>query len=271
MESHALVPAFGMTAQGTHLHAPRFPSQRSSYRDSNTPSWPTIILVHGAFVDGSAWQAVHRILRTDGYTVRIAQNPTTSLADDAAAIRRVVELQDGPVILVGHSYGGAVITEAGSHPKVVGLVYIAAFAPDTGESVSWLMNDPTPGTPVPPIIPAQQDGFLLLDRSKFAASFAADVDAETARHMAESQVPWGIGALTGTVTEPAWRRKPSWYLVAADDKMIPARAQWAMAKRAGSRVTETGGSHALYVSKPAVVASTIANAARGAAVAAKCA
>ena len=271
MESHALVPACGMTAQGTHFQASRFPNQRSRYRESKMPARPTIILVHGAFVDGSAWQAVHRILRNDGYTVRIAQNPTTSLADDATAIRRTVDAQDGPVILVGHSYGGAVITEAGSHPKVTGLVYIAAFAPDEGESVSWLMNDPTPGAPVPPIVPAQQDGFLLLDRTKFAASFAADVDAETARHMADSQVPWGIGALTGTVTEPAWRRKPSWYLVAADDKMIPARAQWAMAKRAGSRVTETSGSHALYVSKPAVVASAIATAARGTTVAARCA
>ena len=271
MESHALVPACGMTAQGTHFQASRFPNQRSRYRESKMPARPTIILVHGAFVDGSAWQAVQRILRDDGYTVRIAQNPTTSLADDAAAIRRAVDAQDGPVILVGHSYGGAVITEAGSHPKVAGLVYIAAFAPDEGESVSWLMNDPTPGAPVPPIVPAQQDGFLLLDRTKFAASFAADVDAETARHMADSQVPWGIGALTGTVTEPAWRRKPSWYLVAADDKMIPARAQWAMAKRAGSRVTETSGSHALYVSKPAVVASAIATAARGTTVAVRCA
>ena len=271
MPSPALVPAFGMTAQGAHLPALRFPNLRSSYRDTKTPARPTIVLVHGAFVDGSAWQAVYRILRNEGFTVRIAQNPTTSLADDVAETRRLVDTQDGPVILVGHSYGGAVITEAGSHPNVVGLVYVAAFAPDRGESVSWLMNDPTPGAPVPPIVPAQRDGFLLLDRTKFAASFAADVDAETAQHMAESQVPWGIGALNGAITEPAWRRKPSWYLVAADDRMIPARAQWAMAKRAGSRVTETGGSHALYVSRPAVVAATIVNATSGAVVSAKCA
>ena len=241
-----------------------------AWEPESAAAQPTIVLVHGGFVDGSGWQGVYNILRKDGYAVRVVQNPTTSLADDVAATRRVVDAQEGPVVLVGHSYGGVVVTEAGNNPKVAGLVYIAAFAPDKGESVSSLIKDPPPGAPVPPILPPQ-DGFLLLDQAKFAASFAADVDAETARHMAESQVPWGIGALTGAVTEPAWRRKPSWYLVAADDKMIPARAQWAMAKRAGSRVTETGGSHALYVSKPAVVASAIATAARGTTVAARCA
>lgn len=223
---------------------------------------PAIVLVHGGFVDGSGWQGVYNILRKDGYTVRIVQNPTTSLTDDVAATRRVVDAQDGPVVLVGHSYGGAVITEAGTDPKVAGLVYIAAFAPDKGESVSSLIKDPPPGAPVPPILPPQ-DGFLLLDRAKFAASFAGDVDAETAQFMAESQVPWGVEALEGSVTEPAWRTKPSWYLVATDDKMIPPPAQRAMAKRAGSLVTETGGSHAVYVSKPAAVAAIIVTATNG--------
>jgi pimeloyl-ACP methyl ester carboxylesterase len=213
-------------------------------------------------VDGSGWQGVYNILRKDGYTVRIVQNPTTSLTDDVAATRRVVDAQDGPVVLVGHSYGGVVITETGTDSKVAALVYIAAFAPDKGESVSSLIKDPPPGAPVPPILPPQ-DGFLLLDRAKFAASFAGDVDAETAQFMAESQVPWGVEALEGSVTEPAWRTKPSWYLVATDDKMIPPPAQRAMAKRAGSLVTETGGSHAVYVSKPAAVAAIIVTATNG--------
>ena len=203
-----------------------------------------------------------------GYTVRIVQNPTTSLTDDVAATRRVVRAQDGPVMLVGHSYGGAVITEAGNDPQVIGLVYIAAFAPDKGESVATLIKDPPPGAPVPPILPPQ-DGFLLLDTSKFAASFAADVSPETAQFMAESQVPWGLEGLNGAVTEPAWRTKPSWYLVATDDRMIPPPAQRAMATRAGATVTETGGSHAVYVSKPAAVAAIIAKATNSLAVAAK--
>jgi pimeloyl-ACP methyl ester carboxylesterase len=269
MKSHALVAAVGMIAQGARLEAQHGPDQGSSRREpESSAARPTIGLVHGGFVDGSGWEGVYRILRKDGYTVRIVQNPTTSLADDVAATRRVVDAQAGPVVLVGHSYGGVVVTEAGNDPKVAGIVYIAAFAPDKGESVSSLIKDPPPGAPVPPILPPQ-DGFLLLDRAKFAASFAADVDAATAQFMAESQVPWGVAALEGAVTEPAWRTKPSWYLVAADDKMIPPPAQRAMAKRAGSTVTETGGSHAVYVSKPAAVAAIIAKATNAVMVAAK--
>jgi pimeloyl-ACP methyl ester carboxylesterase len=154
-----------------------------------------------------------------------------------------------------------VITEAGTHPKVAGLVYIAAFAPDKGESVESLIKDPPPGAPVPPILPPQE-GFLFLDKAKFQASFAADVDRATAQFMAESQVPWGLGALAGAVTQPAWKSKPSWYLVATDDKMIPPPAQRNMAKRAGSIVTEVAGSHAVYVSQPEAVAALIAKAAR---------
>src|SRR5438128_2303360 len=178
-----------------------------------------IVLVHGGFVDGSGWEGVYKILKTDGYTVAIVQNPTISLADDVAMTRRTLAAQGGPAILVGHSYGGAVITEAGTDPNVAGLVYVAAFAPDKGESVSSLIKDPKPGAPVPPILPPQ-DGFLFLDRAKFPASFAADVDADVAAFMADSQVPWGVEALSGAISEPAWRRKPSWYLVSTEDRMI---------------------------------------------------
>jgi pimeloyl-ACP methyl ester carboxylesterase len=220
-----------------------------------------IVLVHGGFVDGSGWEGVYRILKRDGYRVSIVQNPTTSLADDVAATRRVIAEQKGPVILVGHSYGGAVITEAGNDPSVEGLVYITAFAPDRGESVASLIKDPPPGAPVPPILPPT-DGFLMLDNAKFAASFAADVPAEKADFMANSQVPWGLAALNGAVTEPAWAAKPSWYLVATDDRMIPPPAQRAMSKRAGSSVVEAKGSHAIYVSQPEVVAEIIKTAAK---------
>src|SRR6202158_614157 len=228
----------------------------------------TVVLVHGGFVDGSGWEGVYKILRKGGYTVAVVQNPTISLADDVAATKRVIAAQNGPVILVGHSYGGAVITEAGNDPKVAGLVYITAFAPDKGESVSSLIKDPPPGAPVPPILPPQ-DGFLFLDRAKFRAAFAADVSPEAASFMADSQVPWGLDALNGAVTEPAWRSKPSWYLVSTDDKMIPPDAQRAMSKRAGSTVVEVKGSHAVYVSQPQAVASLIKEAARGTMAAAK--
>ena len=222
----------------------------------------TVVLVHGGFVDGSGWEGVYKILRKDGYTVAIVQNPTISLADDVAATKRIIAAQDGPVILVGHSYGGVVITEAGNDPKVAGLVYIAAFAPDKGESVSTLIKNPAPGAPVPPILPPQ-DGYLFLDRDKFAASFAGDLPAKEAAFMADSQVPWGVEALEGQVTDAAWRSKPSWYLVATDDHMIPPPAQRAMAERAGATVTEESGSHSIYLSQPEAVAELIGQAARG--------
>src|ERR1700738_2653442 len=192
-----------------------------------------IVMVHGGFVDGSGWEGVYSILKKDGYNVSIVQNPTISLKDDVAATKRILAAQDGPAILVGHSYGGAVITEAGNDAKVAGLVYITAFAPDKGESGSSIIKSPPPGAPVPPILPPQ-DGFLFLDKAKFPASFAADVDAEKAAFMADSQVPWGVAALSGTTSEPAWRAKPSWYLIATDDRMIPPDAQRAMATRAGA-------------------------------------
>src|SRR5881396_3015070 len=219
-----------------------------------------VVLVHGGFVDGSGWEGVYRILRKDGFTVTIVQNPTISLADDVAVTKRIVAREKGPVILVGHSYGGVVITEAGNDPKVAGLVYIAAFAADKGESVAKLIQNPPPGAPVPPILPPQ-DGFLFLDKAKFAASFAADVDAPLAEFMAQSQVPWGLNALNGEVTEASWRTRPSWYLVATDDRMIPPAAQRFMSKRAGSTVRESPGSHAIYVSRPAPVVALIEQAA----------
>jgi pimeloyl-ACP methyl ester carboxylesterase len=220
-----------------------------------------IVLVHGGFVDGSGWEAVYQILTRAGYAVSVVQNPTLSLAGDAAATRRVLDAQPGPAILVGHSYGGAVISEAGGHPKVAGLVYVTAFAPDAGESVNSLIANPPPGAPVPPIV-GPQDGFLLLDRGKFPASFAGDLPLEKARFMADSQVPWGLEALGGVVREPAWKSKKSWYLVVTDDRMIPPPAQRVMAKRANATVVEVPGSHAIYVSNPAVVAAMIERAAK---------
>jgi pimeloyl-ACP methyl ester carboxylesterase len=221
-----------------------------------------IVLVHGGFVDGAGWEGVYKILKKDGFNVSIVQNPTISLVDDVVTTKRVLAAQDGPAILVGHSYGGAVITEAGNDPKVVGLVYITAFAPDKGESVASLIKDPPPGAPVPPIEPPQE-GYLFLEKAKFPAAFAADVDPDKAAFMADSQVPWGVAALTGAISEPAWRAKPSWYLVVTDDKMIPPAAQRAMSKRAGSTVVEVPGSHAIYVSQPVPVAALIEQAAEG--------
>jgi pimeloyl-ACP methyl ester carboxylesterase len=221
-----------------------------------------VVLVHGGFVDGSGWQGVYQGLRKAGYNVSIVQNPTTSLADDVAATKLVLAQQSGPVILVGHSYGGAVISEAGNDPKVQALVYIAAFAPDKGESVQSLIANPAPGAPVPPILPPQ-NGFLFLDRAKFADAFAADVAPKEAAFMAASQVPWGVNALAGAVTEPAWKSKRSWYLVTTEDKMIPPPAQHQMAKRAGATVAEAKGSHAIYVSQPQAVINLIERAAKG--------
>jgi pimeloyl-ACP methyl ester carboxylesterase len=220
----------------------------------------TIVLVHGGFVDGSGWEGVYNILKKDGFDVLVVQNPTISLADDVAVTRRAIATATGNVVLVGHSYGGVVVSEAGNDPKVTALVYITAFAPDRGESVSSLIANPPPGAPVPPILPPV-DGYLFLDRDKFAASFAADVRPNLASFMADSQVPWGLEALQGAVTEPAWRSKPSFYLVVTDDKMIPPAAQRMMAGRAGSQVTEAPGSHAIYVSNPEVVAGVIKQAA----------
>ena len=222
-----------------------------------------VVLVHGGFVDGSGWEGVYRLLKQEGFNVSVAQNPTLSLQDDAIVTRRILDQQDGATILVGHSYGGAVISEAGTHENVAGLVYITAFAPDQGESVNTLIAGFPQDGPQPPILPPQ-DGFLFLDRGKFADSFAADVEPVQAAFMADSQVPWGLDALGGTVTDPAWRSKPSWYLVATDDRMIPPAAQRSMAARVGARTSEAPGSHAIYVSRPAVVGDVVVQAAQNA-------
>ncbi|MCW2807883.1 MAG: Pimeloyl-ACP methyl ester carboxylesterase [Marmoricola sp.] len=222
----------------------------------STSGNPAVVLVHGGFVDGSGWRGVYDHLQADGYDVAVVQNPTLSLEGDVAATKLVIDELEGPVVLVGHSYGGVVITETGTDPRVSALVYIAAFAPDQGESVNTLIANPPPGAPVPPILPPR-DGFLFLDREKFHASFAGDLSASEAAFMADSQVPWGVDALGGTVSEPAWRSKPSWYLVASDDQMIPPPAQRAMSERAGSTVTEVRGSHSVYVSQPTAVAELI--------------
>ena len=221
-----------------------------------------VVLVHGGFVDGSGWEDVYKILKSDGYNVSIVQNPTISLAGDVAATHAVLDAQDGPAILVGHSYGGVVITESGNHPNVETLVYITAFAPDARESVGTLIANPPPGAPVPPILPPV-DGFLMLDNAKFPESFAGDVPIEKAEFMADSQVPWGLDALNGAVSTPAWKTRPSWYLRVTDDKMIPIAAQEFMSQRAGSTVKEVGGSHAIYVSNPQAVADIIEEAAMG--------
>ncbi|UCI34374.1 alpha/beta fold hydrolase [Mesorhizobium sp. B4-1-4] len=228
---------------------------------SNTAA-NSVVLVHGGFVDGSGWEGVYNQLKKDGYDVTIVQNPTTSLADDVAFTKRAIAAAPGNVILVGHSYGGVVVSEAGTDPKVSAVVYIAAFAADAGESVATLIANPPPGAAVPPILPPV-DGFLMLDKAKFAASFAADVRPSLASFMADSQVPWAVAALEGKVTKPAWRVKPSWYLVATDDHMIPPPAQRQMANRAGATTVEVPGSHAVYVSDPASVAKLIEQAAAG--------
>jgi pimeloyl-ACP methyl ester carboxylesterase len=220
-----------------------------------------VVLVHGGFVDGSGWQGLYDLLTADGFNVSVVQNQTLSLDSDVETTTNVLDLQDGPTILVGHSYGGAVITEAGTHDSVAGLVYITAFAPDQGESVSTLIAGFPADGPQPPILPPV-DGFLFLDREKFADSFAADVPAREAAFMADSQVPWGVEALGGTISDPAWRNKPSWYLIVTDDRMIPPPAQRMMAERTGATSTEVPGSHAIYVSQPGAVASLIIQAAQ---------
>jgi pimeloyl-ACP methyl ester carboxylesterase len=220
-----------------------------------------VVLVHGGFVDGSGWQGVYESLSRDGFQASIVQNPTLSLPGDTEATRQIIDAQDGPVVLVGHSYGGAVITEAGTHPNVAALVYICAFAPDKDESVNTLITGFPADAPQPPILPPK-DGFLFLDRDKFHASFAADLRAA---FMADSQVPWGVDALGGAVTEPAWRAKPSWYLVTTEDRMIPPSAQHTMAGRIGATSSEVTASHSVYLSQPEAVATLIAQAAAGAA------
>ncbi len=222
----------------------------------NSHTTPTVVLVHGAFVDGSGWKPVHDLLAQEGLDVVVTQHSTRSLTDDVAEVQQVVEAQEGPVVLVGHSYGGVVITEAGTHPQVRGLVYVAAFAPDGGESVASMIAEPDPDAPVPPIVP-RKDGSLVLDVERFHAAFAADLPAEDAAFMAHSQAAWGAAAVGTPVSEPAWRTTRSWYVAASEDRMIPPAAQQGMAARAGAAVTTVAASHSVYVSQPEAVAGVI--------------
>lgn len=219
-----------------------------------------IVLVHGAFADGSGWQRVAEILGKDGYTVSVVQEPLTSLADDVAATKRALDLQQGPAILVGHSYGGVVITEAGNAPNVVGLVYIAAFIPDQGESALSLLSKAPPANKD---ARATKDGFLYIDPAAFPADFAADVPPAQAKFMAQSQQMLAIkGGGDAPVTTAAWRQKKSWALVASRDHNINPDLERMMAKRAGSDTIEVAGSHAVYVSKAKEVAHLIERAAK---------
>ncbi|WP_027686913.1 alpha/beta fold hydrolase [Rhizobium leguminosarum] len=221
----------------------------------------SIVLVHGAFVDGSGWQQVHSELVDRGFEVLVAQHSTTSLESDVAAIERLIASARHSVLLVGHSYGGAVITEAGANPKVKSLAYIAAFVPDVGESVAALNEAPEEhGETKAPLLPPR-DGYLVVDPVRFPVAFAADVDPATTRFMAAAQLPWGLAAVTAPLTHAAWKTKPSLYLVASADKMVPPSAQRRMAKRAGAEVTEIDSSHAAMMSHPRDVAAFIAAAA----------
>lgn len=220
-----------------------------------------IVLVHGAWADGSGWEGVYKILKAKGYNVSVVPNPNTSLAEDVRITRAVLALQDGPVILVGHSYGGAIITEAGDTSNVAGLVYVAAFAPDAGESLLKLQQA-APPDPNSAILPPN-NGFIWLDKSRFHTKFCADLPAAQAAFLADSQVPLGLAAATTEITTPAWKNKKSWYIVSKKDGMIPPDAERMMAKRAGSVVTEIDASHAVYISHAAEVAAIIEKASNG--------
>jgi len=222
---------------------------------------PSIVLVHGAFVDASGWRQVYTDLTARGFEVLVTQHPTLSLDGDVAVVRQAIAAANGPVVLVGHSYGGAIITVAGTDPKVKALAYVAAFVPDIGESIGALTSAPLEdGEPPAPVIP-RPDGFLIVDPAAFPQAFAADVDARTTKFMAAAQLPWALEAVGTPLAEAAWKSKPSVYLVATADRMIPPRAQRQMAQRAGAPITEVKASHAVMLSQPAEVLDFIAAAA----------
>ena len=226
-----------------------------------------IVLVHGAFADGSGWRGVYDDLTARGYAVSIVQNPLTSCADDVAATRRVLSRQDGPAILVGHSYGGSVITEAGTDPKVAGLVYVAAFAPEVGQST---LDQYAEIPPPPDFVPEEQpDGFAYLNADRFRAGFAGDTNAADAAFLRDAQVPIAMTALAAPVTVAAWKTKPSWYVVATEDGAIAPELLRSTARRIGADTTEVPGSHVVFLTQPKAVADVIDVAARGAAEAAQ--
>jgi len=230
---------------------------------STVPSVRNVVLVHGAFADGSGWRGVYDELTARGYRVSVVQNPLTSLADDVAATQRVVKRQEGPVILVGHSYGGTVITQAGNDPKVAGLVYVAALAPDAGEST----GDQFAEIPAPPgfVIEPQADGFGFVSLAKFKSGFAGDVSDADAAFLRDSQVPIAMAAFGDKVGQAAWRTKPSWFVVATEDGAIDPKLLRKTAKRIGAVTQEVKGSHVVFLSQPKAVAEVIDRAARDAA------
>jgi pimeloyl-ACP methyl ester carboxylesterase len=229
---------------------------------SNTPAGiKNVVLVHGAFADGSGWEAVANILKKDGYTVSVVQHPETSYAEDIKFTKSVIDRQSGPVVLVGHSYGGAVITQAGNDPKVAALVYIAAFAPDTGESCATIEKALPPATTG---IKPTDDGYFYIDPAVFHADFAADVPEAKAAFMAKSQVLISGDSFTSPVTTPAWKSKPSWYMVATADRSINPDQERMMAKRANAKTIEVNSSHVAYISHPKETAKLIEEAAASA-------
>jgi pimeloyl-ACP methyl ester carboxylesterase len=220
-----------------------------------------IVLVHGAFADGSGWEGVYKILTNRGYNVTIVQNPLTSLEDDVTAVNRALAKLDGPAILVGHSWGGEVITQAGVSPKVAGLVYVAAFQPDKGESAfDWIMK--LPPAPEAGVLPPDAAGFVYYDMAKYHGGFCGDLSAEKAAFMAASQGAFAGKAFATPVTEAAWRSKPKWGIVATEDKSIPPDTQRNMYKRSETPITEIKGSHVVYMSQPEAVANVIETAAK---------
>jgi pimeloyl-ACP methyl ester carboxylesterase len=220
-----------------------------------------VVVVHGAFADGSGWEKVYTILKSHGYKVSIVGNPLTGMDEDVAATKRVLERQEGPVILVGHSYGGAIITEAGNAPNVAGLVYVAAFCPDEGETLGKLLSS-YPPDPKNGILPPS-DGFNWYDSAKFHEGFCADISKEEAEFMEDAQVPVAASAFTYEFKNIAWKTKPSWYIVATDDHSIPPDLERFMGKRAGGNVSEVKGSHVIFMSHPKEVAAVIERAAKG--------
>lgn len=221
-----------------------------------------IVLVHGAFADGSGWEALYKILKKKGYNVSVVGNPNTGFGDDVAATKRVIARQDGPVLLVGHSYGGAIITEAGNDPKVAGLLYIAAFAPDANETLLQLLQSGPPA-PNSGILPPDEFGFVWYDLKKYHSGFCADLPKEQAAFLADSQIPVSATVFGATIASPAWKSKKTWYIVATEDQTIPPDGERFMAKRMGATVTEIKASHLVFMSKPQAVADVVETALKG--------
>ncbi|MHA7775147.1 alpha/beta fold hydrolase [Roseibium sp. M-1] len=219
-----------------------------------------VVLVHGAFADGSGWRGVYDELTTRGYRVTIVQNPLTSLEDDVAATRRALERQDGPTILVGHSWGGTVITEAGVDQKVAGLVYVSALSPDAGETTAQQYEGFAPASEF--VLDTAEDGFAFVNRDKFKAGFAHDVDGPDLAFLRDSQVPINLSAFGTKLENAAWRSRPSWAVIATEDKAFDQAMLIHMAERIGAKITKVSASHALFLTQPKVVADTIDEAAR---------